>query len=130
MRKAFLSGWNGRSFFLDSTVTSSPDLELYTDAISLVGFGGYFNGQWYEYRIGSRHYQLGSLKGRSLLGLATSLGYLTTSLILSPTFGRTFPGVGSQATKNPCTFPPSLRKRFRRTQSGDWHGSQPHLWVR
>ena len=32
----------GRSFFLDSTVTSSPDLELYTDAPMSVGFGGYF----------------------------------------------------------------------------------------
>ena len=45
MWKAFLSGWNGRSFFLDSTVSTSPDLELYTDAASSVGFGGYFNGQ-------------------------------------------------------------------------------------
>ena len=35
-------GVNGHSFFLDSTVTSSPDLELYTDATMLVGFGGYF----------------------------------------------------------------------------------------
>ena len=48
MWKAFLSGWNGRSFFLDSTVSTSPDLELYTDAASSVGFGGYFNGQWFQ----------------------------------------------------------------------------------
>ena len=48
MWKAILSGWNGRSFFLDSTVSTAPDLELYTDAASSVGFGGYFNGQWFQ----------------------------------------------------------------------------------
>lgn len=40
--------WNGRSFFLDSFVTSSPDLELYTDAATTVGFTGYFNGKWFQ----------------------------------------------------------------------------------
>ena len=50
MWKAFLSGWNRRSFFLDSTVTPSPDLELFTDAASTVGFGAYFNGQWFQGR--------------------------------------------------------------------------------
>ena len=50
MWKAFLSGLNGRSFFLDSTVTPSPDLELLTDAASTVGFGCYFNGQWFQGR--------------------------------------------------------------------------------
>ena len=32
---------NRRSFFLDSTVTSSTGLELYMDAAMSVGFGGY-----------------------------------------------------------------------------------------
>ena len=50
MWQAFLSGWNGRSFFLDSTVTPSPKLELFTDAASTVGFGGYFNGKWFQGR--------------------------------------------------------------------------------
>ena len=48
MWKVFLTQWNGRSFFLDSFVTSSPDLELYTDAASTIGFGGYFNGKWFQ----------------------------------------------------------------------------------
>ena len=48
MWKAFLSDWNGRSFFLDTTVSTCPDLELYTDAASSVGIGGYFNGQWFQ----------------------------------------------------------------------------------
>ena len=48
MWKAFLTKWNGRSLFLDSYVTSSPDLELYTDAASSVGFGGFFNGKWFQ----------------------------------------------------------------------------------
>ena len=40
MWKAFLAKWNERSFFLDSFVTSTPDLELYTDAASTIWFGG------------------------------------------------------------------------------------------
>jgi len=39
MLKAFLTKWNGRSFFLESFVTTSPDLELYSDAASTIGFG-------------------------------------------------------------------------------------------
>ena len=50
MWKAFLAKWNGRSFFLDSFVTSTPDLELYTDAASTIGFGGYVNGKWFQGR--------------------------------------------------------------------------------
>ena len=50
MWKAFLTKWNGRSFFLESFVTTSPDLELYTDAASSVGFGGYLNGKWFQGR--------------------------------------------------------------------------------
>ena len=48
--KAFLTHWNGRSFFLDTAFTSTPDLELYTDAASMVGFGGYFNSKWFQGR--------------------------------------------------------------------------------
>ena len=50
MWKAFLAGWNGRSFFLDTTVTLSPDMNLYTDASGAIGFGGYFNGKWFQGR--------------------------------------------------------------------------------
>ena len=50
MWQAFLTGWNGRSFFLGSMVTPSPELELFTDAASTVGFGGYFNGKWFQGR--------------------------------------------------------------------------------
>lgn len=65
MWKAFLSGWNGRSFFLDSTVSTSPDLELYTDAASSVGFGGYFNGQWFQGKW-LPHMHLSPTKGISI----------------------------------------------------------------
>ena len=47
MWKAFFVGWNGRSLFLDTTVTP-PDLELHTDAAGSVGFGGYFCGKWLQ----------------------------------------------------------------------------------
>ena len=48
MWKVFLSKWNGRSLFLESTTTPTPDLELYTDAAGSVGFGGYFQGKWFQ----------------------------------------------------------------------------------
>ena len=51
MWKVFLVQWNGRSCFLDSWVTSSPDLQLYTDtARHTIGFGGFFNGKWFQGR--------------------------------------------------------------------------------
>lgn len=39
MWKVFLARWNGHSFFLDTTVTPSPDMHLYTDASGTIGFG-------------------------------------------------------------------------------------------
>ena len=48
--KAFLADWNGRSFFLNTTVTPSPQMELYTDALGTIGYGGYFNGKWFQGR--------------------------------------------------------------------------------
>ena len=65
MWKAFLARWNGRSFFLDTTVTPSPDLELYTDTSGSVGFGGYFNGQWFQGRW-PPHMQLNRARGISI----------------------------------------------------------------
>ena len=64
MWKAFLSGWNGLSFFLDS-VSTSPDLELYTDAAISVGFGGYFNGLWFQGKW-LPHMHLSPTKGISI----------------------------------------------------------------
>ena len=43
----FLQNWNGVSFFIDSTVTNQ-DIELFTDASSTKGFGGYFAGKWFQ----------------------------------------------------------------------------------
>lgn len=43
----FLAQWNGISFFLDKTVLAQ-DIELYTDASSKCGFGGYFHGRWFQ----------------------------------------------------------------------------------
>jgi len=50
MWKAFLAGWYGCSIFLDSTVTLSLDMSLYTNASGAIGFGGYFNGKWFQGR--------------------------------------------------------------------------------
>ena len=40
MWETFLTGWNGHSFFLNSSATPSPDMELFTDAASTIGFEG------------------------------------------------------------------------------------------
>ena len=50
MWKALLARWNGRSVFLDSTVTLFPDMSLYTNASGAIGFWGYFNGKWFQGR--------------------------------------------------------------------------------
>ena len=41
----YLPSWNGVSFLYDADWTSTPDVELFTDA-SNKGFGCYFQGQW------------------------------------------------------------------------------------
>ena len=48
MWNVFLSKWNGRSLFLESTTTPIPDLELYTDAAGSVGLDDYFLGKWVQ----------------------------------------------------------------------------------
>lgn len=48
MWKVFLAHWNGRTFFLESSPTPTPDLELYTDAAGSIGFGGYLQGKWFQ----------------------------------------------------------------------------------
>ena len=50
MWRVFITKWNGRSFFLESSTTPAPDLELFTDAPSTSGFGGFFRGKWFQGR--------------------------------------------------------------------------------
>ncbi|XP_029912014.1 uncharacterized protein LOC115362289 [Myripristis murdjan] len=45
-----LNHWNGVSFFYDDLVYSSDSLKFFTDAAPSVGFGGYFQGQWFASR--------------------------------------------------------------------------------
>ena len=42
---SFLPTWNGHSFFLDSEWSSSPDMNLFTDA-SLTSYSGLYGGAW------------------------------------------------------------------------------------
>lgn len=44
----FLKGWDGVSLFLDLQETTAPDMQLYTDASGTLGYGGYFQGQWFQ----------------------------------------------------------------------------------
>ena len=44
----FLSKWNGVSMFYNINSVSSDDLNLYTDASGAIGFGGYFQGEWFS----------------------------------------------------------------------------------
>ena len=50
MWRVFISKWYGRSFFLKSSTTPAPDLELFTDAASTLGFGSFFRGKWFQGR--------------------------------------------------------------------------------
>lgn len=42
-----LNDWNGISFFYNDAFESSADLHLFTDAAPSIGFGGFFQGQWF-----------------------------------------------------------------------------------
>ena len=43
----FLEEWNGISLFLDKSETLASDMDLFTDASGTIGFGGFFQGQWF-----------------------------------------------------------------------------------
>ncbi|XP_053285407.1 uncharacterized protein LOC128446399 [Pleuronectes platessa] len=45
-----LDHWNGVTFFHDDLVNSSDSLQLFTDAAPSVGFGGFYQGQWFARR--------------------------------------------------------------------------------
>ncbi len=44
----FLADWNGISLFLDASHTPASDMDLYTDAASTIGYGGYYAGAWFQ----------------------------------------------------------------------------------
>ncbi|CAG2228931.1 unnamed protein product [Mytilus edulis] len=44
----FLSNWNGVNMFYNKDYISSFDMELFTDASSTKGFGGYHKGEWFS----------------------------------------------------------------------------------
>ena len=44
----FLSSWHGIYFWLFPGMSASPDLEVTSDACSSLGFGAYFNGEWFS----------------------------------------------------------------------------------
>ena len=46
--------WNRVSLFFDIAWTSASDLLLYTDASGTLGFGGFFQGQWFQGRAPHR----------------------------------------------------------------------------
>ena len=44
--QSFLTGFNGKSFFLEDTWYSSEKLHLFTDASGAIGFGAVFGSKW------------------------------------------------------------------------------------
>ncbi len=48
--RTFASDWNGTAFFLEPTWSHSPDMRLFTDASSTIGFGIYWCGHWSNHR--------------------------------------------------------------------------------
>lgn len=59
MWETFLKRLNGKSFFLDENVTRASDICLYTDASSTMGFGGYYDGKWFQGKWPSEIQNLG-----------------------------------------------------------------------
>ncbi len=47
MWREFLTHWNGVSMFILTSV-EAPDITLFTDASGSLGYGGYFQGQWFS----------------------------------------------------------------------------------
>lgn len=47
---SFMNQWNGHSVFLNDVAQLACDIDLYTDAAGSIGFGGYYNGQWFQSR--------------------------------------------------------------------------------
>jgi hypothetical protein len=48
MWRTFLATWNGVSFFLEAEFVDSSTLGLSTDASGTIGYGGYWQGQWFQ----------------------------------------------------------------------------------
>ena len=48
--RAFVTPWNGRSFFFLPNWTLSADLDLYTDSSGTIGYGAYCQGHWFNGR--------------------------------------------------------------------------------
>lgn len=44
---ALLDNWNGISFFYNDVVETSSSLKFFTDAAPSVGFGGFYDNQWF-----------------------------------------------------------------------------------
>ena len=44
----FLSSWHGVYFWLFPGMSASPDLEVTSDASGSIGFGAFFNGEWFS----------------------------------------------------------------------------------
>ncbi|XP_021349686.1 uncharacterized protein LOC110447998 [Mizuhopecten yessoensis] len=45
---SFLAQWNGAAIFYDRQITSTDDLQLFTDASGTLGYGGYMQGEWFS----------------------------------------------------------------------------------
>lgn len=44
----FLLNWNGVNMFYDTYYISNFDMQLFTDASSTLGFGGFYQGKWFS----------------------------------------------------------------------------------
>ncbi len=44
----FLKQWNGLSLFHNNLVSSPIDINLFTDAAPSIGFGGFYQGRWFD----------------------------------------------------------------------------------
>ena len=79
MWQMFLNHWNGVSLFLPPYTESSPQIHLYTDAAGSIGYGFFFNNQWFQGKWLPSH-QLSPTSGISIAWQELYPIYLATML--------------------------------------------------
>ena len=86
MWQMFLNHWNGVSLFLPPYTESSPQIHLYTNAAGSIGYGFFFNNQWFQGKWLPSH-QLSPTSGISIAWQELYPIYLAT-MLWAPTWAN------------------------------------------
>ncbi|XP_078365995.1 uncharacterized protein LOC144650218 [Oculina patagonica] len=101
----FLSSWHGVYFWLFPGMSASPDLEVTSDASGSVGFGAYFNDEWFS---GS----WASSQASQSIAYKELFPIVIAARVWGPHFARRHAGTRGTVVTNLC--PPSAPDGFDR----------------